>query len=202
MVPATNLMEPDDNDLLAILRAHGSRELQLPHWTTFAPLEAHAEAVDIEVERTDTFSQHKQWLLPCDSGCSAAKKAREKHGREDTIHCLTVTQPLAKQLNERLFEAALQLEAAAAQAAPEDDHAGVQKTNWGGFQSKTYIFDAQDDPTSHDRLSCCRELHSVIVSAALDELGQGKEEYPQECPFRREEGQQHAACTSLRNHSN
>jgi hypothetical protein len=181
----------DDNDLNTALRAQGCRELQLPHWAQFAALEDHFEASSVDIFDSKTFSQHDKWVVPCDSGCSGAD--RTKLGKSDTLHCFTVSESLAQPLNQRLFEAALRLEAQAEVATPADGAAGVLKTNWGGFQTRTSIFDAQDDPTAHDDLSCCRELHS-IASAAIDEIGMGTEEYPEECPFAKKDGEPHAAC--------
>ena len=52
------MTNPDDNDLNTALRAHGCKELQLPHWAQFAPLEDHIEASSMEIFDSKTFSQH------------------------------------------------------------------------------------------------------------------------------------------------
>lgn len=190
---SSELFEEEDNDLLTALRAVGSRDLGLPSSATFAPLEEYAEgaATSLEVEDCNTFSSHVRFELPCDKGCKQA--IWSKIGRGDWIHCFTVSDALAVPLNERLRVASLQSEMAADLADPGDDAAGVLKTNWGGFQSKTSIFDpVQHDPALHERFSCYRDLHA-IASAALDELGMGQDEHPAECPHAKKDGELHSA---------
>ena len=51
---------------------------------------------------------------------------------------------------------------------------GELKSNWGGYQSSSTIFDGCDDEGEHERLSGCRQLHA-IASLAMERLGEAEE---------------------------
>ena len=157
---------PDHNNLRIALLATGSHSLSLPHWASFAPLIG-AGFVDTEGA---TFVSHTTYMLPCDHSCSAARgPGRSKQGLADTIHRFELAESFAAPLNKSIRSASLEMEVAADAAV--GDGGGQLKSNWGGYQSSTTIFEGCEDEGEHQRLSGCRQLHA-LASLAMEVLGE------------------------------
>ena len=174
--------DPDDNDLRTTLLAPGSRLLSLPHWSTFAPL---VDAGRAAAGKGGVFARHETFVLPCDYGCAGARgSGKSKQGLSDVIHRFELTQALSAPLNEQIRQASLEMEAAADGAGGEG-YNGERKTNWGGYQSSTTIFEGCEDQSEYVRLRGCRQVHE-IASLAMEVMGEAAEgreslyQYPDE----------------------
>lgn len=178
------------------LLALESEFLKLPEESTFEPL--HFGPTNEPIPAGSPFAAHVTYPLPCDHGTLAAQKhpAAIVPGLFDTVHCFTMRQHLATELNEALTEYALQRECLADVAlfewaaqkenaelrgqewvdawlkgGPDSYDVGVRKTNVGGYQSQGDLFDADgDDAEAVEKLWGCRQLHRVC-SAAMHALG-------------------------------
>ena len=149
------------------LIAPQSTLLSVPASCTFEPL--HPPTLERPPRNSDLFSRHQLLTVPCDHQCAAAEK-QASSGMCDTVHRFTLQSVIAARINPQLIEWALHKEVRAKATSVQEDDGGVQRSNWGGFQSHDDIF---EDPENAYTL-CIRELH-VVASAALDELQLSRE---------------------------
>lgn len=193
---ATEEMALDADGLHSALLARGSRTLSLPHWSSFAPLdEAAVSGVSMVGGEQDEFIAHKTYVLPCDFGSiSTCGPGRTKQGLSDVIHKFDLSQAMATPLNEQIRQASLRMEAAADGAVGEG---GELKSNWGGYQSTTTLFEGCEDDGEYQKLRGFRRVHE-IASMAMEVLGAGGDgmaahsHYPDEAR-RPRAGELHAA---------
>ena len=138
------------------LLAPQSKVLSLPATCAFEPLEPAPRK--LAVCSTATFERHTAFQIPCDHSCIAAQSP----GKADWIHCFQLATASSGPLNASLVAWALSKEPQ--NRSPDE---GVQRSNWGGYQSEPDVFvnEAEDPPLA---------LLQQAANAALDEISPGK----------------------------
>ena len=136
---------PPLSQLREALLALPSHSLGLPTASTFEPLHEEVMAVPISDAAARRFRSHTVVQIPTDYGTAQAAEERRKAGQLP-VHSFQLHEALAISLNLKLAELALEKERLAStcdalvEAGP-GSHAGVRKTNFGGFQSYAGLFD-------------------------------------------------------------
>lgn len=158
--PILDLRSMEGRELLAPL----SRRLALPKTTQFAPLnfERIKHTVAIAHKNKGVFGSHTTCWLPCDTTCAVCGDATE--APHDILHRFLLLPLVADPLNADLTRWALRMEEAAKMCT---EQSGVQKSNWGGYQSNDDLFDGGVE--HGDDGNCLAALHAV-TSRAIDEL--------------------------------